>query len=83
MEGKRGPGKGQAFGAAAITHAIKGMDFPKSKQELINEVGNEEVEFEKGQPMKMRDILEMLPSDEYNSPADLEHDVHEALGRAA
>ncbi|EKE03193.1 MAG: hypothetical protein ACD_20C00234G0015 [uncultured bacterium] len=69
-----------AYGAASITKAIKGADFPCSKQDLINSYGDKEVEYTKGNPQKLRNILNELPSDSYNSPADLEHDVHEVMG---
>lgn len=68
-----------AYGAASITKAIKGAHFPCSKQDLISTYGNQEVEYTKGNPQKLRDILNELPSDRYNSPADLEHDVHETM----
>lgn len=74
---KRGPEKGEAYGAAAITHALADVDFPKSKKELINQYGNEEIEFKKGEPCKLREVLQDLPDQTYNSPADLEHAIHE------
>lgn len=80
---KRGPEKGHGYGAAAIAQAIKDVDFPISKEELIEERGDEEIEFKKGESIRLRDILKKLPSDTYHSPADLERDIHEEMGRAA
>ncbi|OGI21867.1 MAG: hypothetical protein A2287_07205 [Candidatus Melainabacteria bacterium RIFOXYA12_FULL_32_12] len=76
---KPGPEPGHAYGAAAITQAIRGADFPMSKQDLINMYGDKEVEYTKGNPQRLRDILEKLPGETYNSPADLEHAVHEMM----
>lgn len=77
--GERGPEKGQAFGAASITKCLKDVDFPCSKDQLISSYGDCEIEFKKGEPMMLRDILENIPDETYNSPADLEHAVHESM----
>lgn len=75
--GERGPQKGQAFGAAAIGHAIAGADFSMSKKDLLQKYGDKEVELTKGSPMKLKDILEKTDVDTFNSAADVEHAFHE------
>lgn len=71
MEHKPGPEKGEAYGAAALTQALKGVDFPISRMDLINQVGDRQIEVEKGKPMMMRDVLMACPHDMYNSPVDV------------
>ena len=68
-----------AYGAASITKAIKGADFPCSKQDLINSYGDKEVEYTKGNPVRVKEVLGNIPSETFNSPADLEHAFHEKL----
>jgi hypothetical protein len=70
--GERGPEPGHAYGAAAISMAIKGTDFPVSKQDLISRYGDKQVEITKGNPQKLRDILNEVPDETFNSPVDLE-----------
>lgn len=77
--GERGPMPGHAYGAASITHALQGVDFPKTKNELTKEFGNKEIEFRKGESCKLKDILDELPEQTFNSPADLEHSIHEKM----
>ncbi|EKE02484.1 MAG: hypothetical protein ACD_20C00379G0001 [uncultured bacterium] len=77
--GKRGPAPGHAYGAAAVTQAISGANFPMSKNDLINRYGDKQIEWTKGNPVNLRDVLSNLPNETYNSPADLEHAFHEKL----
>ncbi|OGI21866.1 MAG: hypothetical protein A2287_07200 [Candidatus Melainabacteria bacterium RIFOXYA12_FULL_32_12] len=73
--GERGPEPGHAYGAAAVTMAIKGADFPMSKEDLISKYGDKEVEITKGNPQKLRDVLNNIPSETFNSPVELEKAV--------
>ncbi len=66
-----------AYGAAAVAKAIKGADFPMSKQDLLNKYGDKEIEYHIGKREKLKDILENMPSGTFNSAADLEHALHE------
>lgn len=77
--GERGPMPGHAYGAASITQALQGVDFPKSKKELMSQFGDKEIEFKKGEPCKLKEILQDLPEETFNSPADLEHSIHEKM----
>jgi len=70
--GERGPEPGHAYGAAAVAQAIKGTSFPVSKQDLINRYGDKEVEITKGNTQNLRDILDEVPDETFNSPVDLE-----------
>lgn len=73
--GERGPEPGHAYGAAAITNAISGANFPMSKNDLISKYGDKNVEITKGNPQKLRDILDNVPEETFNSPVDLEKAV--------
>jgi membrane peptidoglycan carboxypeptidase len=55
--------------------AIKGADFPCSKQQLMQKYGDKQVEITKGNPQKLRDILQGIPDETFNSPVDLEKAV--------
>ena len=66
-------------GAAAVSMAIKGADFPISKQNLIQQYGDKEVEITKGNPQKLRSILMELPDETFNSPVDLEKAVADKI----
>ena len=67
----RGPEPGEAYGSAAVTQALGGVDFPASKDELISMRGDRDVQVEKGEHMKLREILQRLPQDNFDSMADL------------
>ena len=77
--GERGPMPGHAYGAAAITHALHGVDFPMSKSDILKHYGNKDIEFKKGHHCKLSDIIKDLPEQTFNSPADLEHSIHEKM----
>lgn len=73
--GERGPKKGHAYGAAAIANVFKNAQFPMSKHEIMECYGNNEVEYTKGNPQKLKKVLDNLPEKTYKSPADLEHEI--------
>jgi hypothetical protein len=70
--GERGPEPGHAYGAAAIARCLEGADFPISKKDILSKYGNCQVEFKKGETMKLRDVLTDVDENEFNSPVDLE-----------
>jgi hypothetical protein len=77
--GERGPEPGHAYGAAAIARCLQGADFPMSKQELLSQYGNCEVEFTKGHSQKLSDVLEDVTDETFNSPVDLEKAIKEIM----
>jgi len=79
--GKRGPEKGHAFGAAAVAQIFKDADFPLSKQDIMKMYGDREIEYTKGEKIKVSDVLGDIPNETFNSPADLEHAFHEKLNK--
>jgi hypothetical protein len=60
------------YGAAAIAHCLKDVDFPISKNQLVRRYGNCVVEIEKGETMKLKDVLDYVQKATFNSPADIE-----------
>lgn len=68
---ERGPAKGHAYGTASITNVMKGIDFPKSKQDLIEEYGDEQIYWTKNNPQRLGNLLEKVSQNEFHSMADL------------
>lgn len=77
--GERGPKPGKAYGAAAVASIFKNISFPLSKYDIIQQFGEKEVEYTKGNPVKIKEILGNIPNETFHSPADLEHAFHEQL----
>lgn len=65
------------YGAVAIAKAFKGVDFPLSKQDIIQKYGDKEVEYHMGERIRLKDILENIPDKTYNSTVDLEQALSE------
>lgn len=76
---KPGPAKGEAYGIAAITQALHGLDFPATKEDILRHVGDREVHYRKDQPIKLRPIIEEAPMEEFPSIAQVVQAVSDAL----
>jgi hypothetical protein len=63
--------KGQASGADALNQILEGVDFPKSKQQLISEVGDEHIQMEEGRHMSVKEVLQDCSHDTFNNAADV------------
>ena len=68
---KKGPAPGQAYGIASISNALQGAEFPMSKNDVIEKYGGKEIQWRKGQPSQLKEILESTPDQQYKSMADL------------
>jgi len=79
--GERGPQRGKAYGAAAVARIFKNADFPMSKHDIMQRYGDKEIEYTKGNLVKVKNILSELENTTFNSPADLEHAFHEELNK--
>jgi hypothetical protein len=55
------------------------MEFPVSKKDLLQRAGNQEIEYRKGQPVNLRDIIQDLEDEEYPSMANVVQAVSGAL----
>lgn len=76
---KPGPPKGTAFGIAAVTQALKGLDFPTTKQALLAYVKNGTIEYRKGQPVNLRQIILDTSVDHFPSMANVVEAVSVAM----
>ncbi len=77
---KPGPPKGTAFGIAAVTQALKGLDFPVSKPELLKHVGRgHTIEYRKGQPIDLYRVIDDTDVDTFPSMANIVEAVSHAL----
>ncbi len=73
---KPGAHKGHAYGAASVTNALSGANFPTTKQQLIKEYGQREIHWTKDHAEKLKEVLEKLPHDRFETMPD----VVEAIG---
>ena len=76
---KPGPAKGEAYGIAAVTQALHGVDFPTTKEALLDHVGDQEIEYRKGQPVSLRRLIEDAPAGDYPSMANVVEAVSDAI----
>ena len=68
---KPGPPEGEAHGIAAITQALSGLEFPVTKDDLLKKVGNRDIEYRKGEPVSLREILDAVEPDSFPSMANV------------
>jgi hypothetical protein len=76
---KPGPAKGTAFGIAAITQALEGLDFPCSKQDVLNKAGNQSIHYRKNQMVNLRQIIEDMDQDRFVAMSEIVSKVSDAL----
>ncbi|MBI5542488.1 MAG: DUF2795 domain-containing protein [Deltaproteobacteria bacterium] len=76
---KPGPAKGSAFGIAAITRALEGLDFPVNKRDVLKKARHQKVEYRKGQPVDLHRIISDLDTQEFPSMANIVRAVSGAL----
>ena len=80
---KPGPPKGEAYGMGAVTQALKGTDFPASKEDLVRRAGNETISWTKGGPkLKLADLIRQAPTDTFPSMANVVSAVADAAKKA-
>lgn len=76
---KPGPAKGEAYGIAAVTQALEGLDFPATKEDVLSKVkGNEEIHWTKDKTVNLRTIFLRVPDENFESMAGIVHVVSEA-----
>jgi hypothetical protein len=76
---KPGPPKGTAFGIAAITQALEGLEFPATKDDVLRRAGRQKIQYRKGQEVDLRRIIEDCDADEFPSMAQIVQAVSGAL----
>lgn len=60
-----------AYGMASLSEALKGVDFPISKHDLIQQIGDRNVQVEEGKTLKMSEFLEACTHETYHSVTDV------------
>lgn len=76
---KPGPPKGEAYGITSVTQALEGLDFPASKRDLLSKAGNKTIHWTKDHPMKLRDILDNVPDEDFPSMANVVSAISDAM----
>jgi len=60
----RGPAEGEAYGVAGLTQRLHGIKLPLSKNDLIDQFGDQEFEWTKGgERLSLRECLESAPEE--------------------
>ncbi len=74
----RGPAKGEAYGVAYVAQVLNDVDFPISKQELIEQYGDEEIQWSEDQTYTLQECLEDVPQERFKSMTELKRAISEA-----
>lgn len=78
----REPDKGEAYGVAAVTQALAGIDFPASKKEILKMTkGKEEIHWTKDKTVNLRSLLDETGSDQFNSMPELVEAISQKVGQ--
>lgn len=69
-------GRGAAIGRkphgiAAVTRALEGLHFPVTKQDVLEYVGDTTVQFRKGEPIEVREIVENIDKNKFATMPEL------------
>lgn len=59
-----------AYGVAAVTERLKGLDFPASKADVVDHIGNEDVQWSKDRCVNLRVIFDRMP-ERFDSPVEV------------
>lgn len=75
---KPGVPKGEAYGIAAVTQALEGLDFPASKNQVLDRVrGHETIHWTKEKTLNLRTIFLRVGQNEFGSMTGIVHAVSE------
>jgi hypothetical protein len=76
---KPGPAKGEAYGIAAVTQTLEGLDFPASKADVVAHLrGRDKIGWTKTKTVNLRQLVEDSGKDDFESMASIVHFVSEA-----
>ncbi|WP_341528508.1 DUF5785 family protein [Nostoc sp. UHCC 0302] len=68
----RGPDKGEAYGVAAVTQALAGVDFPATKEEILSTAGTDgEIQWTKDKTVDLTSLLQEIDQDEFENMPEL------------
>jgi len=77
----RGPDKGEAYGVAAVTQALKGIDFPATKDEILQQAkDSEQIHWTKDKTIDLRSILEQTGQERFESMPELVQAISQSVG---
>ncbi|MTJ49810.1 DUF2795 domain-containing protein [Dolichospermum sp. UHCC 0259] len=80
QEHHRGPDKGEAYGVAAVTQALAGIDFPASKEDILEQArGHEEIHWTKDRTIDLRSLLDQTDQDDFESMPELVEVISETV----
>lgn len=80
QEHHRGPEKGEAYGVAAVTQALSGIDFPANKHKILEQArGHEEIHWTKDKTIDLRSLLDQTNQDEFESMPELVEVISESV----
>ena len=63
--------KGIVYGAASLTRVLNGVDFPITKEQIIDRYGHKEVNYSKGNLKLMKDIVQKCTQYEFYTMSEL------------
>lgn len=68
----RSPDKGEAYGVAAVTQALAGIDFPASREEILQQAkDSEQIHWTKDRTIDLRSLLEQTGRDRFESMSEV------------
>lgn len=65
-----GRGRQRAGGFMAVVDAVRDIDFPRDRQELLAEAGDREIRVSKNLRLSLSEVLERIPEDRWESEGD-------------
>jgi hypothetical protein len=71
---EKGPEKGEAYGTASITNALAGLDFPASKEEVLEHArqnGKEQIYWTKDHSIDLKQVLDASGKDRFEGMSEL------------
>jgi hypothetical protein len=71
------------YGIVAIMRALDGIECPISKQGLIRRAGDQRVEIRVGEPIDLRDVIELIDQEQFATIADVIRAVADVLRTTA
>ena len=64
----RGLDKREAYGVAAVTQALSGINFSATKEEILEQAkGHEEIHWTKEETFDLRSLLDQADQEQFNS----------------
>lgn len=81
--GQGGSPQPQVFGEEAIRKALEGIEFPASKDQILQRAGPQNIQYRRLEPVILRDVVDGLPQDGFQSMDEVVRLVAQAIERRA